>query len=1270
MKQKIFILATTVLCLFSFVNEAIALDAVFNVGNSYADHRCWSNITSQVAKTGYIELNPYVYNGTFHHYNVYLRNVNDMNTNIASWTDITSTSQSSTRCGVTINTAGTYRVCIVVYNSSGTELLNTKNDSWYNFTVVSSNSSFVSTGSADNITCNSARLSGGCNVSGYGCRGVRYRVGSSGSWTYVSGSSDFITVSGLSQGTNYQFTYWGDYSWGIESGTVSSFTTLSTPSIPSSISGNTSVCAVGGAQTYSISSVSGATSYTWTLPSGWTGSSTGTSISATPGTSAASGNISVTANSSCGSSSARTLYVTVSTSPTAPTSISGTTTICSGSSTTLTASGGSTGSGCTYQWYSGGCGSGSVLGTGQSITVSPTSNTTYYVRRVSTSPCSTTTNCTSVTVTINAVPSQPSTITGTTPVCANSGAKTYSISAVSGATGYTWSVPSGWTINSGQNSTSISVTPGANAQSGNISVTASNSCGSSTVRTYSVTVNAVPSQPGTITGTTSVCAGSGAQTYSISAVSGATSYTWTLPSGWSGSSTGTSISAMPTSSAQSGNISVTANNSCGSSTTRTLSVTVSTVPAQPGTISGSTSVDAGSGAKTYSISAVSGATSYTWTLPSGWSGSSTSTSISATPTSSAQSGNIKVTANNNCGSSSERTLYITVNTPTPPPSQPGTISGTTSVCAGSGAQTYSISGVSGATSYTWTLPSGWSGSSTGTSISATPTSSAQSGNISVTANNSSGSSPARTLSVSVSIQPTAPTSINGTTTISLGQSTTLTATGGSTGSSCTYQWYSGSCGSGSVLGTGQSITVSPTSNTTYYVRRVGTSPCNITTNCAMQSVTVSSPCKDVTPLLYTHWNQCLPYNAKCPTVAGALNGYAPYAPAGCVAITMAQIMKHYNHPTQRTQPIIPSRPELSPIYGTTTYQWNSMQNTYGVSYSGTTQENAVATLIKEIGVAVNMGYSAEAGTATSTSSVSAFQTNFGYYTDAKSKYYFTDNEWEQLIRSELLAGHPVFYGGTNTTASRGGHAFVCDGYECSTNRFNINWGWGNSEYDGYFVLSALNLDWNHDGEINEKYVVNAKGDKIYDKKYNDGQMIIFAIPNYNFNDFYTSTSDGVNTFSIIANAGGSEGYIIPQGTVNIYSGTNQAYAFEAKEGYEIDQVFIDGIPNTDAVTNGYYIFANVTANHSIIVTFKKSVTGIEDIHSQEIFIYPNPTTNDLFIKSESPIDKIEIYSLTGTLLMQENNFNEKISVSALQRGVYLLKVYTGKGLIIKKVVRK
>ncbi|HEY6162228.1 MAG TPA: SBBP repeat-containing protein, partial [Bacteroidia bacterium] len=80
------------------------------------------------------------------------------------------------------------------------------------------------------------------------------------------------------------------------------------PSSPGSISGLTTVCS-GSTNTYSINAVPGATSYTWILPGGWSGTSATTSITATAGTTG--GTISVTANNACGSSPTQTLTVTV-----------------------------------------------------------------------------------------------------------------------------------------------------------------------------------------------------------------------------------------------------------------------------------------------------------------------------------------------------------------------------------------------------------------------------------------------------------------------------------------------------------------------------------------------------------------------------------------------------------------------------------------------------------------------------------------------------------------------------------------------------------------------------------------------------------------------------------------------------------------------------------------------------------------------------------------------------------------------------------------------
>jgi PKD repeat protein len=216
-----------------------------------------------------------------------------------------------------------------------------------------------------------------------------------------------------------------------------------------------------------------------------------------------------------------------------------------------------------------------------------------------------------------------------------------------------------------------------------------------------------PTQPSSINGQNLVCQGS-SQSYSVNAVSGATDYTWTLPSGWSGSSNTNSIPTTVGSAG--GNITVTANNSCGSSTPRTLPVTVNQVPAQPGSIAGATSVCQGS-SQSYSVSTISGATDYIWSLPSGWSGSSNTNSISATVGSSG--GNISVIARNNCGSSAPRSQPVTVNQTPSVSVNPSSAS----VCSGGSGIVLQASG--NAQNYSWS-PSTGLNTTTGTTVTATP----------------------------------------------------------------------------------------------------------------------------------------------------------------------------------------------------------------------------------------------------------------------------------------------------------------------------------------------------------------------------------------------------------------------------------------------------------------------------------------------------------------------------------------------------------------------
>jgi len=354
------------------------------------------------------------------------------------------------------------------------------------------------------------------------------------------------------------------------------FTLPLPPSTPGAISGSTGVCQGQTAVVYSISTVSGAASYAWTVPSGATitaGQGT-TSITVTFGSSA--GDVCVSAVNTCGPSIANCKSITINPLPGQPGTIAGSATPCQGSSQSYSVT---NVSGVTYTWTfpagwtpAGGTTNSvtKTVGAGSgTITVTPSN-------ACGSGPVRT------FAVTPKHIPATPGVLTGQTNVCQGQPGTVYSIPPVSGATSYNWSVPSGATIASGQGATSITVTFGILSASGDLCVKAINNCGESTPSCKAITVRSIPKIKGEITGPASVCPGQTGVVYSISAPGGA-SYSWSsLGAGTITAGQGTtSITINIGSSPGPASICFSASNICGTSVQSCKSITILTVPPAP-----------------------------------------------------------------------------------------------------------------------------------------------------------------------------------------------------------------------------------------------------------------------------------------------------------------------------------------------------------------------------------------------------------------------------------------------------------------------------------------------------------------------------------------------------------------------------------------------------------------------------------------------------------------------------------------------------------------
>ena len=210
----------------------------------------------------------------------------------------------------------------------------------------------------------------------------------------------------------------------------------------------------------------------------------------------------------------------------------------------------------------------------------------------------------------------------------------------------------------------------------------------------------------------------------------------------------------------------------------------------------------------------------------------------------------------------------------------------------------------------------------------------------------------------------------------------------------------------------------------------------------------------VSPMLTTKWDQGTFYNSSCP----------PMTYTGCVATSMAQILKYHNWPTvgcgshTYTPAGFLSR---NSNFGNTTYPWTAMPNTVAAT------NMPVANLMKDCGTAVDMKYgTSESGAYTlidqspvllcSEYALKTFfrykRTLHGVMRDGNSTYApISTAAWVSMLKAEMNAGRPVLYSGQGTS---GGHAWVCDGYDASNN-FHMNWGWSGSGPDGYYSVDNL-----------------------------------------------------------------------------------------------------------------------------------------------------------------------------------------------------------------------
>ncbi len=459
------------------------------------------------------------------------------------------------------------------------------------------------------------------------------------------------------------------------------------------------------------------------------------------------------------------------------------------------------------------------------------------------------------------------------------------------------------------------------------------------------------------------------------------------------------------------------------------------------------------------------------------------------------------------------------------------------------------------------------------------------------------------------------------------------------------------------------------------------------------------------PLLTTQWGQDNP-NGGVMYNGGIYNAYNYFVestgstcshdtcPTGCVATAMAQIMKYWNYPVY-----VPNKVEQ--------YDWCNMPDclyyrtlnldngNYDTNANYVMERNAIARLMADCGRAANMHYCMYdcQSFAWPIDARNGLVDTFGYHPDANRQLRssYSTKTWKRMLIDDLRAGKPILYGGISWKTQDyqlGGHAFVCDGYNESTDKFHFNWGHGGDNNTWCAVDSIIegNYNWNH----LERAVFNIHPGTPQD--YCDFEMPLFLHYLQYYNMYGNTTpAPWLNvplTFTRLTSVPNdpqlpSSWRTIPSGATSEYAAHEEIVlqdGFLAEPGCNF-YAHIVPCPSCDSRSEDPFASAS-SADDSVqggLRTRHSALRAEPQTNAHTLTVYPNPTNDLLHIElaGGACIANATLYDLQGRTVAgahagaPQRGGAATINMRHVPAGVYMLRLTDGEGKEYgRKVVKR
>ena len=122
--------------------------------------------------------------------------------------------------------------------------------------------------------------------------------------------------------------------------------------------------------------------------------------------------------------------------------------------------------------------------------------------------------------------------------------------------------------------------------------------------------------------------------------------------------------------------------------------------------------------------------------------------------------------------------------------------------------------------------------------------------------------------------------------------------------------------------------------------------------------------------------------------------------------------------------------------------------------------------------------------------------------------------------------------------------------------------------------------------------------------------------------------------------------------------------------------FIDESQSLNVYNDDYHfieviaVYENDMTSVSAICSINESV-NINDVLTNKFHLYPNPVGDKIFIETDADIEEINVFDIYGRRQLSTINSQQSLSidVSGLNTGIYIIKINTNKGNIVKRIIK-